>query len=176
VKQKIKLAVAKIVALHAEFSAAEISEAYEFIRTKGIDSSLGIKLSGVQGGVSFSAVKRANKERMARPSFVENVLAYVANDRPERLRVLDELEAKLRLGELDYSLEEIRKIVLSLDKSAVLGRSKRDAVPKLIDLLAHASDEKFREALVEVYERRPRSEDGDEGYINLAKYILRGEG
>lgn len=176
-KQKTKLAVAKILALHAEFTSAEISEAYQFIRAESLDKTLGVNVGAPVslGGSEGRHLKRDNiKKTPARTSQVESILSYVSVSHPERLKALDELEYKLRQGKVFSSLDDIRKVALALDKAADLGKSRKDAIPKFVGLLAHATDDGFRDALQRVYDEQSRATSGDEGYLNLAKYLVRG--
>ena len=176
-KQKTKLAISKILALHSEFTNAEISEAYQFIRAESLDKLIGINI-GVSVGVGASEGRPVKKENIrkvpARSSQVESILSYVSVSHPERLKALDELEYKLRQGKVFSSLDEIRKVALALDKAADLGKSRKDAIPKIVGLLAHATDEGFKDALQRIYDEQTRTTSGDEGYLNLAKYLVRG--
>lgn len=173
-KPKIRLAVLKVLALQAEFTPSELEEAYKFIEGSPLKNILGLDKSRRQNVSVKAARSSESKKDAVRSSASEAVLERVRRDDVGRYNLLDALEKKLRNSGLDLRLDSLRKIAFSIDKSIDLGKSKKEAIPKLLELLARVPLDDAERVVHQIYNEQKNSDSSSNKYFKLASYIVEG--
>lgn len=173
-KPKIKIATARILALHAEFSPAELAEAYRYLESSSIGQEFGVN---PRTPSSFNLESRQNKSSsvLARSKASLDLLNSLEASAPEKYRLLDELDNLLRNNKLAIRMEDIRNVVASINKDQDLGKSKREAIPKLLETLANVPADQIRAHIEHLVKRKDPNNATDDSYIKLAKFLVRGE-
>jgi len=173
VKPKIRLAVLKVLALQAEFTSSELDEAYKFIEGSQLKNILGLEKSG-RRNVSVRAKINEPKKDAVRSSASEAVLERIKGGDLERYKMLDSLEKNLRTSGVDLRLDVLRRIAFSIDKSIDLGKSKKEAIPKLLDLLARIPLVDVERVIYQISNEQENSASSSNKYFKLASYIVKG--
>lgn len=173
-KPKIKIATARILALHAEFSPAELAEAYRYLESSSIGQEFGVNL---RKHSFFNPETRPNKSSsiLVRSKASSDLLNTLEASAPEKYRLLDELDNLLRNNKLAIRLEEIRNIATSINKDQDLGKSKKEAIPKILEALATVPADEIRAHIEHLLRRKNPNNTTDDSYIKLAKFLVRGE-
>lgn len=173
-KPKIKIAVAKVLALHAEFTSAELEEAYRYLYTSAVGQLFGVG-TRMPNTTDVRPRGRAVKSAPARSSASSNLLNELQKDDEEKFRILNELETMLRSSGAAISMEDIRGVATSLDKENDVGKSKRDAIPKLLQALSAYPTEDIHDRIKHLIGKKENSGADDDSYVKLAKFLVRGE-
>jgi hypothetical protein len=172
VKLKVKQAVLKILSLQNEFTKGELNEAFNFIRESRIDTIFdkfgpSQKSGSVRdAGVRKSSAKPAGNERLI------DLSSFQVDD-PEKLEILSMFVEGLQSGKYLSSLDSIRKFGLSLEKDFYAGKSRKDAVPKIVELVAKMPVDDVRKFVRRVIDTKEDAGMLDKGYQNLAEFLLR---
>jgi histone H3/H4 len=174
VKPKIKLAVARVLALHAEFSPAELAEAYDYLENSSLGKNFGVCSKNPRPSdlMDKPIGIRSEQERSSASAHILNALQ--ATDQ-EKYRLLDELERILRSNKPAIRMDEIRRIATSIDKEKDIGKSKKEAIPKLLEVLAANPIDDIRSFARPIFRKTLSRKESDDSYNKLAKYLVRGE-
>lgn len=162
---RVKLAALRILAIREEFNNAELRDALSL--AEHLSNSFGLELS-----------RRAKKEHTGRANrgLADSESRAVANLRdcdPDRYSILSKIDRSVRLGIMFPRLSDIRRAGCSLDKEFASGRSKKDAIPRLMEKLAELSiselERKYGDWNVESDDKT-----GEREYDDLAEFLIRG--
>ncbi|RON57427.1 hypothetical protein [Pseudomonas frederiksbergensis] len=172
-KPKVKLAVTRILSLQTEFTAAELAEALNFIKAFGLDTMFNTSaLEKKKNGESLASKPVGNA-----PSNIKNgsarILADLETVDHDKFEALSQFEVFLRSGKLLSKLDSIRRVGVSIDKTFQTGKSRKDAIPRLIGLLAKLPLAEAKQVISRVSEEYEDAGMLDEGYQNLANFLLR---
>ncbi|NNG05535.1 MAG: hypothetical protein HKM95_15745 [Inquilinus sp.] len=166
----MKLAVLRIISLQEEFSRYELRRAVDFVSTHRTDDLL-----AWLAGEGESAPKTARRTA-GRPSSNRSLaLAELRDGDPERYRLLHEIDGLLRDGSLLPKLEDVRKLGVELDKSFTTGKTRRDAIPRLMELLAGQSLERIRPLVHRIILDAAKDGEKDKEYERLAAFLMHGK-
>lgn len=173
-KPRIRLAVLKVLSLQAEFSSSELEEAYKFIESSQLKDIFGLDKVVRQNSSAKSTTGSGSVKKSMRSTASEAILERVKQDDLEKYKLLDSLETQLRSSGLELKLDVIRKIAFSIDKSIDLGKSKKDAIPKFIELLARISLDDVSRIIQQISNAQESSSSNSNKYFKLASYIVKG--
>ena len=171
-KLKVKQAVIKILSLQNEFTKGELIEAFDFIRESRIDTIFDDGRANRKGGTGRDAGARRVSAKSAGGERVIDLSNFQIDD-PEKLEVLSVFVTGLESGKYLSSLDSIRKFGLSLEKSFYAGKSRKDAVPKLVELVAKMPVDDVKKFVRRVIDTKEDAGMLDKGYQNLAEFLLR---
>lgn len=171
-KNRVRDLITRILELREEYEDAEFLEAIEHVRTSALANSCDTP----RVGRSRSNSKQPGPPRSAFPKASRVVLALKNSD-PARYEILIVLDSLLRDGKIIPSVEGIRTIGASLDKSFVAGKSRKEAIPKLMTLLASLPLDQIKEIVNSLLERPHNKKDApdDEAYSRLAAFLIQGK-
>lgn len=171
-KHKVKLAITKIISLQAEFTPSELDEAMDFIRKRGLTDLFAIPMVNATGDNLEKTASLKRNGRQESKSGVSKILMDLEGKDSEKYQALAAFEALLKSGEVLTRLDSIKKVGISIDKDFQLGRSRKDAIPKLMAVLANLPLAEINNIISSVKYGREDSGLLDEGYQNLANYLL----
>lgn len=163
---RVRQAVLKILLLQEEFTQKELQEAAGYVSKNNID----VILSALGGRNSVKDT--ANGKRTPLVDGQSQVLAELKEEEPEKYKLLSKLDSSLRKGELVPKMATIKKVGASYSKKFTPGKSRKEAIPRLITLLSSMPIEQIHGAIEYIV-----SEAGGEGneYADLANYLIYGE-
>lgn len=171
-KYKIKLAVTRILSLHTEFTSGELSEAMQFIRERGLDDIFDISMVSVASKKKARSGEFKDKSSQESKLGASKVLADLELKDSEKYHALAAFEGLLRSGKVLTRLDGIKKVGMSIDKDFQPGKSRKDAVPKLMNVLASLSLSDINKIISKVVDGGEDSGMLDESYQNLANFLL----
>lgn len=162
----------RIALLKEEFAESDISEAVKLLQEQGSTSTL----------LAYFAARTEDTKRLKdsgrRSKSIEeqrsrSVIQLEQKD-PEKFRVLSEFDSLLRKGNALPEIEDIGKVGKKLSKSFTSRSSRRDAVSKLMALLADRPIDEIKEVVENVLSSA-RVDESDGDYQKLAKFIITGK-
>lgn len=169
-KSRAKLAAYKILALREEFSEKEISEAITLID--------GGTVSSISASVSIRSRKPGKSQSRNRDmSQTESrVVTDLRGKDDTRYHILREIDLSIRSGSLLPTMEDIRKVGKSIGKDFDAGKSKRDAIPRLMARLVELPVPRLED-----FHKAWRNEGGSHpgshsDYQDLAEFLIGGAG
>jgi hypothetical protein len=168
VKQRTKLAVVRILSLHTEFSDEEINDAITFIEKNDLAKIFNFSNIGQKQRTPTEITQRPAQ----RPS---RILLEIKETDPEKFEFLSLFDQKIRDGVILSSLDEIRRVGTSIDKSFYSGKSLKDATPKLIALLSRLSITEMHKVVENILAESSTVGRQDDSYNELATFLIRGK-
>lgn len=171
-KPRVKRIVDRLLDLREEFDDDEILEAMRHVCAEHLNES------DARHNQDSSAPQKHKRRRgsSAPPKASRVVLALRKTD-PERFDILTILDSLLRAGEVLPSLERIRSVGSALNKDFAAGKSRKDAIPKLMTLLVGLPVEQLQEIVKSILGESSNARYGseEEAYSKLANFLIRGE-
>lgn len=166
-RSRVRLAAFRILALREEFTARELSNALSLL------NKWSFTLDRMQKKPSRSA--KAPQANPTQFSQIESRIVTELRERdPERYAILSKIDQSIRLGAILPRLSDIRRAGCSLDKKFNSGRSKKDAVPRLMTMLA-AIPVKDLEIVFQKWRlEAPSTREIDTEYDELAEFLIKG--
>ena len=83
-----------------------------------------------------------------------------------------EFDQLLRSGKVLKKMEDIRKFMLSIDKSFDVGKSRKDAIPRLIKMFSNMEVDRINQSIEYILRSDNYLNREDEGYRDLASFII----
>lgn len=169
-KSRVKLAVLKILSLREEFSEKELSEAVDLIskgKTKNLLASLTEGRRPVSRKIARN-VKRIDEQQ-------SRAVTELRDNEPERYELLYELDCLLRKGVLLPRLEDVRRLGGELKKDFETGKSRKIAVPRLMDVLANEPLDRARGLAKRLLAEAADVGGKDAEYQKLAAFLIHGK-
>jgi hypothetical protein len=164
----------RISLLKEEFSEAEITEAVKFLEEQGSASALLAFLAGRKTvDFTFEKKRSRHKSKPLKEYRSKAVLELEDND-PEKYQLLAEFDSLIREGKILPKLEDIKKLGERLSKDFAPKNSRREAISKLMSLIANRPVDEIGEII-----RRTLSsaqfENQNSDYQELARFIISGK-
>jgi len=163
--KKTRRAILKILLLQEEFSKKELDEAVRFL-SDNTEKDI-IKFLSIQA-------KENKVSSKSQTSFSEQtskaVLSLKGKDQ-EKYEILRNFDSLLRKGELLSRLDSIKKFGAQFSKEFDAGKSRAEAIPKLISLLSDLDIDELKLIIKDVLD-----ESGKESseYAELANFLIKG--
>lgn len=171
-KNRVSQLASRIAEIGEEFSAAEIREAVKVLEQRGSTSL-------VQALLVHDAVRHDSKpqhQRRSKPIEDQRSKAVLdlEHSDPEKYEVLSEFDALLRKGSVLPEVVELKMLGESLSKTFSSKSSRREAISRLMRVLAEKPLSEIREVISNVLATHQGS-DGDSDYYKLAQFIITGK-
>ena len=165
---KSKLAALRILALREEFSERELRVAL----------SLAEGLSGVWAHQGEKQKRASAQSVRAHTTTLtgskSRVVTELRERDPDRYSILSTIDHSIRLGSILPRMSDIRRVGCSINKGFVSGKSKKDAIPRLMETLAKLSVPELEHAY-ETWKREMPSHKGrNTEYDELAEFLIKG--
>lgn len=170
-KSRAIQAALKILLIREEYTLNEINEAISLIQREEISESL-IKFLKDDHILSSRDVKsKQSKKNILEQS--SKILNELKKEDYEKYLILSEFDSLIRKGLILKKLENIKTLAARLSKSFPDMKARRDAIPKIVVLLAELPKEKIKQVVEETLKEAKLSIDGSE-YQELAKFLIQG--
>lgn len=168
---KIIQAALKILLIKEEYTENEIIEAIKLIGGDGQNSSL-IDFFNKEGNrqPQKKELKKGEKKISDQTS---KVIVALENSDPKKFSVLSEFELLIKKGILLTKVSDIRTLALKISKDFPEIKSRRDAIPKFIELLANTPLEILKNIIEEAAILSKLPHDSSE-YQELAHFLITG--
>jgi hypothetical protein len=172
VKNRVSQLALRIAEIEEEFSKGEIREAIKILEQRGSTSS-------VKTLLLRDVVRRApNPRRKRKTKLIEDQRSKAVLDLehrdPEKYAVLSEFDALLRKGSVLPEVVELKMLGKSLSKTFSSKSSRREAISKLMTVLAEKPLLEIREVVRNILSSH-QGDDGDSDYYKLAQFIITGK-
>jgi len=167
--KRTRLAALRIALIEEEFTRQEIREAVRILEGDAVSPELLARLLENGDGASGSA----GRSRRRRPLHLQQSrpVAALRDSEPDKYALLSQLDRLLREGKILPHVDDIRRLGESLSKGFSSRRSRRDAISKLMGVLAARPLEEIRETFDQLASSSATSEAG---YQELADFIIGG--
>ena len=163
----------RISEIEKEFSKTEIRKAVKLLEQRGSTSRVQAFLLNDGEGSPTSKPRRKHRRRPVEEERSKAVLDLEHKD-SEKYALLSEFDALVRKGSVLPEVIEIRMIGESLSKRFSCKSSRRDAISKLMKVLAEKPLPEIRRVVGDVLSTHS-GDDGDSDYYKLAQFIITGK-
>ena len=171
-KNRVSQLALRIAEIEEEFSKGEILEAVKVLEQRGSASS--VKTFLVRDVEHQSPkTRRKRKTKLIENQRSKAVLELEHRD-PEKYAVLSEFDALLRKGSVLPEIVQLKMLGKSLSKAFSSKSSRREAISKLMTVLAEKPLTEIRE-VVRVILSSHQGDDSDSDYYKLAQFIITGK-
>ncbi len=169
-KKRVRQAVLKVMLLQEEFTKSELSEAAAF-------------LSNGEAGDLIEYLRdrktRAGNRNVSTPASdkrtISKVVKQLEHSDPERYNILTEFESMVRDGSVLREPGDIKKLGIAASKHFQPGKSRKDSIPRLMEVLAAMPMDEMKDTVRKVTEQSKASAEGESSYGRLARYIIHGD-
>lgn len=168
-KSRINLAVLKILSLKEEFNERELLEAVQIIsegRTEDLLSWLAESNRPDSKKTSAGARKLVGQQSRA--------VIELKDKEPERYELLSELDDLLRKCVLLPRLEDIRRFGEDLSKTFEAGKSRKEAIPRLMEILANEPMDRLKGLSRRLLDEVSNMGGKEAEYEKLASFLMHG--
>ena len=170
-KSKVKQAALKILLIQEEYSASEIDEAIKLIKD---DSEAPALITYLASGNYKSQHKvKSKKSQKSISEQTSKVVLELKESDPVKFSLLSEFDSLLRKGLILKKLNDIKTFASGLSKEFPETKGRRDAIPKLVALLAELPNEKIKELVEKALTESKLSPESSE-YQELAQFLIHG--
>lgn len=170
-KNRINLAISKILLLQSEFSPNELKTAITLIKKMEIDRFL--KSENIPLEKTSTQESRSNKEQGR--SIIQGISRSIEGLDPEKSAILSNLIEDINNRNTLLKLDEIRAHALRIDKNFKVGKTIKDTIPKFIILLRNLPINELKSIIKEIRESNKNESKVDDSYQNLAQFLIKGE-
>jgi hypothetical protein len=168
--RKVRLAVLRILILLEEFSPEELAEAVSHINGQPTEDLLGYLARSTSSSKDSSA-PRPHGPGLSTEGETLALQALKSTD-TEKYQILKDLEGAIREDRALKSMGEVRKFATLLDKDFNPGKSRKEALGRLIALLAKMDIAAIRTAIGKM----PMTSDGTaDSFRRLANQLISGQ-
>ncbi|MEY6434245.1 hypothetical protein ABC977_17780 [Thioalkalicoccus limnaeus] len=167
-KKSVKSAAERILDLRSTYSETDLMDAIRI-------------LSNSENWARFQRTeqtqsKKSTSDRLAKKPKKEPDLSKVVADLRgvdhEKFEMLSRFDSAFRQGEVLRTLDMVRDIGASIDKSFDPGKSRKGAISKFMKLLASLPTSEARDKINYILESERNAYDSAEAYSQLAEYII----
>ena len=171
-KNRVSQLALRIAEIEEEFSKGEIRQAVKVLEQRGSPSS--VKTLLLRDAVRHAPKpRRKRKTKLIEDQRSKAVLDLEHKD-PEKYAVLSEFDALLRKGSVLPEIVELKMLGKSLSKTFSSKSSRREAISKLMSVLAEKPLPEIREVVRNILSNH-QGDDGDSDYYKLAQFIITGK-
>lgn len=172
-KDRVSLLASRIAAIEDGFSASEIREAVKLLEHRRSTSSVQAFLLR---DVAVPPDKKPRRKRKSKPVDEQHSKAVLELEHkdPEKYAVLSEFDALLRKGSVLPEVTELKMLGKSLSKTFSTKSSRREAISRLMRVLAEKPLSEIRQVVRNVISTH-QDNDRDSDYYRLAQFIITGK-
>jgi len=160
---KIRQVILKILLLEEEFTKKELNEAVKFMSENKIDNVI---------DYLSRTTKAINSERKKTNTKSIKLLDSLKDSDKQKYKLLKELESLLQRGILLPKLDSIKKFSSQFTKEFNAGKSRKEAIPKLIELLMSTPNVELEKIINELLKTSGQKESE---YALLADFLIQGK-
>lgn len=166
---KVRQAVLRILLLTQEFSPAELAEAASLISGQTEDDLLDFlkRLPSKQ-----KSTPSQSEESKTRTNGETRALRELKAVDEEKYNILREFDSAIREGAILKTLDDIRTFVRTISKDFDPGKSRKEALGRLMTLLAEMDIDSIQAVLTKL---PSQPNDEENSYHRLANQILSGQ-
>ena len=162
-----KLAALRILTLREEFSESELRDALSLAEELSVALTSGTRQRG-------KSARLVQPHASALSGSASRVVAELRERDPPRYSILSQIDKSIRLGDILPRMADIRRVGCSIDKEFVSGKSRKDAVPRLMETLAKLPISDLEHAYEKWKKEVPIHGGRDTGYDELAQFLITG--
>jgi len=165
--KRIRQAALELMLLQEKFTKKELDEAFSLVSKDG-NATLIRLLSAPP--TEQPARRETNKKT---GNGLSKAVQELKETDPKRYELLTAFEEKLRQETILPTLSGIRRVGASFSKEFQAGKSRKEAIPRLMAMLAAVPLDTLQEKLDRVVNRVHRASD-DNSYQDLAHFLMYG--
>lgn len=171
-KDRASRAALQIYLILQEYSKAELAEALRLMDAH----PCGDLYSFLSNFVNLQNKEKPTKQQNLSHEVREiKSLRALKETEPERHALILELYDRIRTGNTLGTLDEIRVYGRMLSKDFIPGKSRKEAISRLISYLATLDTELLKTALSKVPVQSRLNDGGEQAFKRLAEYIITGK-
>jgi hypothetical protein len=163
----------RVCLIKEEFSENEILEAVRLLENQGSVSELLAYLAGRETINHTSRMRKPKGKRKPLNEQRSKAIIDLEKKEPEKFQLLSEFDSLIREGKVLSELEDIKRLGEQISKDFAPRNSRRDAIGKLIDLLAKRPIDEVRTIISRTLSSSDLENKGSE-YQELARFIITG--
>lgn len=162
----VKKAVLRVLLLKEEFSKKELSEAVKFI-SNNLEADL----------FDYLADNKQNIEKKRSPTKpitdqISRAVTELKEKDIEKYNLLKNFDLSIRKGELLPRMDSIRQLGIRFSKEFDAGKSRKEGIPRLMNLLSKVSITELKSTIIETVEETGRESSE---YAELANFLIHGD-
>lgn len=169
-KKRVRQAVLKVMLLQEEFTKSELNEAAVFL-SNGEVGDLIECLRDMRTRTGNRNVSTPARDKHP----ISKAVKQLEDSDPERYSILAEFESMVRSGSMLREPGDIKKLGITASKHFQPGKSRKDSIPRLMEVLAAMPIEEMKDTVRKVTEQSKESAEGESSYGRLAQYIIGGD-
>ena len=171
---RVKKLVSQILEFRNDYTDVEILEAMKYVASESLNDAGSPKKSGERERKSKTGHSRGSRTSIPKAS---RVVLALKNSDPEKYNILATLDSLLRTGTIVPAVDGIRSIGTSIDKSFDAGQSRKDAIPRLMKLLAGLPIEQLRDTVEAIMQSQQNdgNRSDEEAFSRLAAFLIQGK-
>lgn len=163
---RVRKAALQILLLQTEFTQSELAEAARYVSENSTDDFLELfKDTRAPEG-------RKKPRAVAFTDQVSPAVAALEGRDVAKYELLREVDSLVRSGQILPKLEDVRKLGERISKEFDSGKSRKEAVPKLMLELSSKPTPEIRALFQEIVQT---AEDGSSEYAALASFLIHGK-
>lgn len=162
---KTRRAVLKLLLLQEEFTKKELGEAVEFLSNNSAGDIFEYLTT------RSKAIKDTKKQQTPFSEQTSQAILNLKDKDTDKYELLRNFDSLLRKGELLSRLDSIKKFGAQFSKEYEAGKSRTEAIPKLMSVLSEIDIAELKSIIRDVVE-----DSGKENseYVELANYLIKG--
>lgn len=162
----------RISLIKEEFPEADIFEAVKFLEGRGSSSALLDYLANRKVMNGRAKERKSSRKNKSIGEQRSQAVIELEDKDPEKFQVMSEFDALVRKGVILPELDDIKRLGERLNKGFKPRNSRKEAISKLMALIANLPLEEIKEIL-----RLTRSSNNDRSteYHDLAQFIITGK-
>lgn len=162
----------RISLIKEEFSETEIQEATRLLEDQGTASNLLAYLAG-RNTTDHAKTRRSKRKTKPLNGQRSKVVTELEEKEPEKFQLLSEFDSLIREGKVLPELDDIKRLGEQLSKDFAPKNSRRDAISKLMGLIAKRPIDEIRTIVGKTLSVANWENKGNE-YNELARFIMTG--
>lgn len=171
-KSKAIQAALKILLIQEEYNASEINEAISLIKSDGESTPLFSFLASENGKSQTKDRSKKAKKNISEQS--SQILMDLKKNDHGKFQILSEFDSLLRKGLILKGVNDIKMLAAKISKEFPAVKTRRDAIPKLVELLLQLPNDEIRKVIEEALAEAKLSIESSE-YQELAHFLIKGQ-
>lgn len=166
-RARVKDAVQKVLELREEFSKSELEEALDLIQRHRL-----LEEEKRQEGRRSSPSAGEAKRVKPLSDSVSKVVMQLEESDPEKYMILSRFDKLVRSGEVLSRMSDIRSTGQAIEKNFEGGKAKREAIPRLMEVLSRLPLEQLDATLMKIMREEEQRGEKGEDYRKLASFLI----
>jgi hypothetical protein len=158
--------------IQEEYSERDIAQAVRLLERHGSSSAL-LEFLASQGSPQRTPRKVSRGKGKTDDLHPPKAILELEGKDPEKFELLSEFNKLIRMGNVLPELGDVRRLGERLSKDFAAGGSRRDAVAKLVELMAMRPIQEIRDIVADAL-HSPDADKKSTDYQELARFIISG--